>query len=185
MQNAAIFEEAVDGPAKIRKKGESKTYNYQAVTAMDWNSGVSPLDAWLNQSAIPYTAPTVDLQEEKRRSRKDSVAQEIEEIKVFRNVHMAIAPEPANGQHLVAIDAIAELEVDTQIYYRIIVDRYPDLPSHLALRLARANRDRAERLRQQKIRGQTSQVSSDLDGEDYHGNSTSPARQTMTAKLNA
>lgn len=65
MQNAAQFEEAVDGPAKIRKKGESKTYNYQAVTAMDRNSGVSPLDARLNQSAIPYTAPTVDLQEEK------------------------------------------------------------------------------------------------------------------------
>ena len=152
---------------------------------MDWNSGVSPLDAWLNQSAIPYTAPTVDLQEEKRRSRKDSVAQEIEEIKIFRNVHMAIAPAPANGQHPVAIDAIAELEVDTQIYYRNIVDRYPDLPSYLALRLARANRDRAERLRQQKIRGQTSQVSSDLDGEDYHGNSMSPARQTMTGKPNA
>ena len=151
-QSAAQFEEAVDRPAKIRKNGESKTYNYQALTAMDWNSGASPLDAWLNQSAIPYTAPTVDLREEKGSSRKDSVAQEIEEIKVFRNVHMAIAPEPATGQHLLAIDAVAELEFNAQIYYRNIVDRYPDLPSYLALRLARANRDRAERLRQQKIR---------------------------------
>ena len=184
-RNAAQFEEAVDRPAKIRKKGESKTYNYQAVTAMDWNSGASPLGAWLNQSAIPYTAPTVGLHEKKGSSRKDSVAQEIEEIKVFRNVHMAIAPEPVTGQYLLAIDAVAELEVNAQIYYRNIVDRYPDLPSDLALRLARANRDRAERLRQQKIRGQSSQIPSDLDGEDYHGNITSPAPQTMMGKLNA
>ena len=147
-RNAAQFKEAVDRRAKVRKRAESKTYNYQAVTTIDWNNGASPMAVWLNQSSIRSTAPIVDPQENSQNSRKDAIAQEIEEIKVFRNVHIFTAPEPSNKQHAAAFDETVGLEPDARIYYRNIVDRYPDLPSYLALRLARANRDRAERLRQ-------------------------------------
>ena len=123
---------------------------------MDWNSGASFLDAWLNQSAIPVAAPAINEQQEEMKgklnaSNSSTAAQEMEEIKVFRNVHISSGFEPVNdGQYQESVDELAKSELDTQIYYRNIVDRYPELPSYLALRLARANRNRAERLRQSK-----------------------------------
>ena len=154
-RSAAALEERLDIPAQFRKEVESRqTYS---VTAMDWNSGASPLDAWLNQSAIPAAAPAIEEQQEEMKDPPDSsnsstAAQEIEEIKVFRNVHICSASEPViNGRHLESADELTNSELDTQIYYRNISDRYPGLPSYLALRLARANRDRAERLRQSKV----------------------------------
>ena len=160
-QSSTEFEVAVDRPAKVRKKSDTKIYNYQAVTAFDWNSGSTPLESWLNQSAIPSTSPTFgNGRKEGVVMTKDSVAQEIEEIKVFRNVHMSVAPEPSTDtMNIAAIDQVAELELDAQIYYRNIVDRYPELPLYLALRLARANRDRADRLRRNKAVKSTSQIS--------------------------
>lgn len=167
-QSSTEFEVAVDRPATVRKKSDTKTYNYQAVTAFDWNSGSTPLESWLNQSAIPSTSPTFENPWSGRKEdvvmTKDSVAQEIEEIKVFRNVHMSVAPEPSTDTiNIAAIDKVAELELDAQIYYRNIVDRYPELPLYLALRLARANRDRADWLRRNKAVKSTSQNSLPLN----------------------
>ena len=154
-QSAAASAARIDKPAQVRKEVESwQTYS---VTAMDWNSGASPLDAWLNQSAIPAAAPVINEQQERTKSPADpsssaDAAQEMEEIKVFRNVHICPVSEPViDGQQLESADKLANVELETQIYYRNIIDRYPELPSYLALRLARANRDRAERLRQSKV----------------------------------
>ena len=154
-QSAAALEERLDSPAKVRKEVESRqTYS---VTAMDWNSGASHLDAWLNQSAIPAAAPAIKEKQEEMKdppdtSNSSTAAQEMEEMKVFRNVHICSDSEPViDGRHLESADELANSELDTQIYYRNILDRYPGLPSYLALRLARANRDRAERLRQSKV----------------------------------
>ena len=151
-QSSTDFEVTVDRPAKVCKKSDTKTYNYQAVTAFDWNSGSTPIESWLNQSAIPSTSPTFGSErKEDVAMTEDPVSQEIEEIKVFRNVHMSVTPEPsADTMNTAATDQVAELELDAQIYYRNIVDRYPELPFYLALRLARANRDRADRLRRKK-----------------------------------
>jgi len=144
------FEAAVDHPAKVRKKGESKGFSYQSVTAMDWNSGSSPLEAWLNQSAVP-AATSVAAQYSPVNAEKAMVAQEIGEMKVFRNVHMTKEQTPMkSSQGLVDME---ELELGAQIYYRNIVDRYPLLPAYLARRLAQANHDRAERLRYEKSQG--------------------------------
>ena len=96
-RNASEFEAAVDRPAKVRKRRERKAFNYEAVTAMDWNSGASPLEVWLNQSAVPSTAAALDLPDPGG-SKEKFIAQEIEEIKVFRNVHLAMAPNHALGQ---------------------------------------------------------------------------------------
>ena len=158
-RSAAALEERLDIPAPFRKEVESRqTYS---VTAMDWNSGASHLDAWLNQSAIPTAAPAIKEQQGEMENPPDSsksstAAQEMEEIKVFRNVHICPVSEPViDGQHLESADELANSELETQIYYRNIIDRYPELPSYLALRLARANRDRADRLRHSKVDGNT------------------------------
>ena len=152
-QSATESEVAVDNPAQVCKKSDTKFHSYQAVTALDWNSGSTPLESWLNQSAIPSTSPIFGKEgKQDVVMTEDPVAQEMEEIKVFRNVHMSVAPEPdTDTMDIAAIDQVAELELDAQIYYRNIVDRYPELPLYLALRLARANRDRADRLRQKRV----------------------------------
>ncbi len=146
-RNASEFEAAVDRPAKMRKKGESKEFNYQALTVMDWNSGASPLDAWLNQSAVPSTTEALN-QPGSMKPDNDLLAQEMEEIKVFRNVHVATAPSMERNDP--PLECIEGLDFDAQIYYRNIIDRYPVIPIYLARRLAQANHDRAERLREMK-----------------------------------
>ena len=154
-RSAAALEDRIDSPVKVRKEVQGRqTYS---LTTMDWNSGASHLDAWLNQSAIPAAAPVINEQQERTKSPADpsssaDAAQEMEEIKSFRNVHIRPVSEPViDGQQLESADELANVELETQIYYRNIIDRYPELPSYLALRLARANRDRAERLRQSKV----------------------------------
>lgn len=142
-RNAEEFETAVDRPAKARKKSENMDYNYE--TAM---YRASPLDKWLNQSAVPLAVPTSSTQDrENASSEKDSVAKELDELKVFRNVHIATAPEPPQATSLADL---SDLDLDTRIYYRNITDRYPLLPEFLAKRLAIANHDRAERLQSQR-----------------------------------
>ena len=152
-QNAFESEVAVDSPAQVNKKSDTELHDHQTVTALDWNSGSTPLESWLNQSAIPSASPIFGNEgKEDVVMTEDPVAQEMEEIKVFRNVHMSVAPEPnTNTIDIAAVDQVAELDLDAQIYYRNIVDRYPELPLYLALRLARANRDRADRLRRKKV----------------------------------
>ena len=69
-------------------------------------------------------------------------------MKVFRNVHMAIAPSPERNDP--PLEHFESLALGAQIYHRNIMDRYPIIPIYLARRLAQANRDRAERLRNEK-----------------------------------
>ena len=152
-QSATESEVAVHSPAQVCKKSDTKSHNYLAVTALDWNSGSTPLESWLNQSAIPSTSPIFRNEgKEDVVVTEDPIVQEMEEIKVFRNVHMSVAPEPDTDTiDIAAIDQVAELDLDAQIYYRNIIDRYPKLPLYLALRLAQANRDRADRLRRKRF----------------------------------
>ena len=142
-RNAPEPTAVVERPAKMLKKDGDRASNYDTVTAMDWNSGASPLDAWLNQSAIPSTAVAPESLYSGD-SNKDLIAQELEEIKVFRNVHMAVASEPQEVDR--AVDELEGLGIGAQIYYRNIRDRYPLLPIYLARRLAHANLRRYERL---------------------------------------
>ena len=152
-RSATEFQVAVNHPARVCEKTDTKISNYQAVTAFDWNSGSTPLESWLNQSAIPSTSPAfMGEREEDVAMAGNPVAQEIEEIKVFRNVHMNVALEPITEINTnVESDQVAKLELDAQIYYRNIIDRYSELPLYLALRLARANQDRADRLRWYRV----------------------------------
>ena len=144
-RNLSDMEPTDDRPTKVRKIEEPESDAAPRVTAMDWNSGASPLDSWLNQSAIP--SPSTTNQEPSRPPEKDLLAQEAEEIRAFRTVHIAMATEEAGVSAKHAIDKeLASLPLGAQIYYRNIKDRYPDIPTFLARRLAEANHERAERL---------------------------------------
>ena len=166
-RSAPEVEAAVDRSAKIRENSQCKKFNNQTLTAMDWNSGVSPLDAWLNQSTIPSSATPLN-QRESTELESDLLAQEVEEMKVFRNVHMAIAPSPERND--LPLEHFESLALGAQIYYRNIMDRYPIIPIYLARRLAQANRDRAERLRNEK--GEPKQSFND-DATQPHWNGSS------------
>ncbi|MCJ1265253.1 hypothetical protein MMC22_005128 [Lobaria immixta] len=118
------------------------------ITAIDWNSGATPLDAWLNQSAVPSIVPLHQTQRNQSSSSSDNLAaKELEDLKVFRTIHIEGIEEPKSVgiPRNSAID-LTTLEPSTQIYLRNILDRYPLLPSYLALRLAKANCIRANRL---------------------------------------
>lgn len=54
------------------------------ITVMGWNSGPSPLDAWLNQSAVPSGNLAKNASAEDEQNVGDLVAKEIEEIEIFR-----------------------------------------------------------------------------------------------------
>ncbi|KAL9064147.1 MAG: hypothetical protein Q9161_009057 [Pseudevernia consocians] len=161
-RNASDFEAADDRPAKLRKKRKSKEFNYQTLTVMDWNAGVSPLDARLNQSAVPSTAAALD-QQESTNPVSHPLTQEIDEIKVFRNVHMAIAPSPKHTNP--PLEPVEGLDFGAQIYYRNIMDRFPVIPRYLASRLSQANCDRAERLRREK---ESAQTEYEVDERTWH-----------------
>ena len=182
-RSASEFEAAIDRPAKMRKKGTSKEFNYETLTLMDWNSGATPLDAWLNQSAVPSTT-TALIQQESTKPEKDPLAQEIEEVKVFRNVHMATAPKPECKDP--TLEHIKDLDFGAQIYYRNIMDRYPRIPIWLARRFAQANKDRAERLqlmREERKGPMSNELSPVDDRETILGQSFSPIPVTPPAIL--
>ena len=143
-------------PAKIHKDGRSSIYTsfdghqgasmHAKVTAMDWNSGNTPLDAWLNVSAVPSITP-ISLKVEGSTPQETEVAsQEVDEIEVFRNIHIPLASGPCGKKDPLLPRLVGDLDYGTKIHYRNIMDKYPSLPVHLARRLAEANLKRAERL---------------------------------------
>ena len=69
-------------------------------------------------------------------------------MKFFRNVHMTTAPSPE--RHNPTLDRVEARGSGVKIDYLNIMDRYPAIPIYLARRLAQANHDRAERLRNKK-----------------------------------
>ena len=153
-RSASEFEAGVDRPAKTRKMSECRTFNYENVTAMDWNAGESPMMAWVNQSAVP-AAILIDTSKTDPSVSKDEelLQQEKQEIEIFKNVHVTDAPVPANSAKFAAgHECRLDLDFGAQIYYRNIVDRYPLLPPYLTRRLAIANHNRAERLQNSRLR---------------------------------
>ena len=181
-RNASEFAAAVDSLAKAGEKlrvrvSKTKEFNNEFLSVMDWNSGASPLDAWLNQSAVPFTTTALK-QQERVKSETDILAQEIAEMKFFRNVHMTTAPSPEPNDP--PLDRVEALDFGAQIYCRNIMDRYPAIPIYLARRLAQANHDRAERLRNKK---RESMVNNDSTRPHTNGTSASNVPDRATHQL--
>ena len=160
-RSASEFSAAVGRPAKVRKKSNNITFSYDTVTAIDWNCGTSPLDAWLNQSALHSVVPASELDSQSIIDRSDELAViEKEQIQSFRRIHIGSCPEPAvsatRAYRSQMPKDLQSCDARTQIYYRNIVDQYPALPHYVAIRLAEANCSRAERL--QRVRNEPKNV---------------------------
>ncbi|KAL8837526.1 MAG: hypothetical protein Q9170_002485 [Blastenia crenularia] len=137
-----------DRPIKLRNTFEYKDPKHQTLTAVDWNNGTSPMEAWLNQSAIPSIAPRKNDEEPILTS---LAAQELEEVKVFRSVHVMATPSSAYLKDNLNVDGeFAALRSGAQIYHRNIKDKFPQIKPYLARRLAEANLDRAQVLQRNK-----------------------------------
>ncbi|KAL9033807.1 MAG: hypothetical protein Q9180_005753, partial [Flavoplaca navasiana] len=148
-RNASHLNITTERSSKSRRIDNDEIPSTQVLTAMDWNSGASPIAAWLNQSAMPSITPIKD---DPDATDKLLLAQEVEEMKMFRNVHVKAAPCPASTDGDLIMDKdFAVLRPGARIFYRNIKDKYPCIPTYLARRLADANLDRAERL--QKLKG--------------------------------
>lgn len=117
---------------------------------IDWSQGESPLDAWLNQSAVPASEISDSQQEvEDRVQEKEIREREMKEIEHFRHVHISHASRSeagASGAERASATDLHELGASGLIYYRNILDRYPDAQDYLARRLAKANCRRAAKL---------------------------------------
>jgi hypothetical protein len=130
----------------IGEQSNHKRSRQEAVTAVDWNSGDTPIEAWLNQSAVPTSAvqPPQRDQDELLRG-QGALQREEKELPHYRRIHITTAPEP-KGDHFDPMDVEYDIIFGAQIWYRNIVDRFPTIPRYLARRLAEANLRRAERL---------------------------------------
>ena len=118
--------------AKMRTTSKMKESNKQSSNVMGRNRDALALDAWLNQSASP-SATAAKHSQESLDPQSYLFAQEVEEVKVFRNVYMAIAPSLQR--------------VGAGIHCRNIMRRHPVIPHFLAHRFARLNYNCLERLR--------------------------------------
>lgn len=176
-RDASEFAAAVDSLAKADEKGKTKEFNNEFLSVMDWNSGASPLDAWLNQSAVPFTTTALK-QQERVKSETDILAQEIAEMKFFRNVHMTTTSSPERHNPPLYRVEVRDSGVKTDILN--IMDRYPAIPNYLARRLAQANHDRAERLHNKK---RESMVNNDCTRPHTNGTSASNVPDRATHQL--
>lgn len=182
-RSAAEFDAAVNRPAKIRRKRESREFNFRKVTAIDWNSGATPLEAWLSQSAVPSVIHLPETQDNQYESPSGNFTKEQEEMQVFRTVHIEATEEPeSNGTVRDPPIDHTTLEPRTQIYLRNILDRYPLLPSYLALRLAKANCTRAQRLDLKRHKSGNQPTSESVQLSE-HNRQSSRERRTSTNDL--
>ena len=147
-RSAAEFEEALDRPTKFQKTGNLQESEHQKVTAIDWNSGATPLEAWLNQSALPSIPSLHSTPKSSSASLSDDlVAKELKDLESLRAIHIETTDETKSFEpSQFPINDLTNVAPRKQVYLRNILDRYPLLPSYLALRLAEANCARADRL---------------------------------------
>ena len=112
-RSTSELEAAVVGLVQMRTTDQMKESNEQSSTVMGGNSDASALDEWLNQSASP-SATAAKHSQESLDPQSSLLAQEVEEVKVFRNVYMAIAP--------------SSQRIGAGIHCRNIMRRHPVIP---------------------------------------------------------
>lgn len=105
------------------------------------------VSAWLDTSvtaATPGATPdnSLDSPVESVSRRRD----ELEALKSLNRVHF-VQKVPETRPLQDTVETYSDMTLDTQIYLRKVVDRFPSLPPYLAKRFANANVRRAQRLR--------------------------------------
>lgn len=136
---------SVDAPADVVPENNEGLLQ-SSVPAIDWNAGSSPLDAWLNQSALPSSDTsfhTVCEEENRRYAMRD---QEQRDLKHLRRVHVILGEKTIHGDRWEGVDDKL-FEKPVWPHFRKILDKFPTIPVFLAKRLANSNFRRDERLR--------------------------------------
>ena len=106
-------------------------------------SQASPLERWLEQSAsVAQGEPAIDRElRERDLSLLQARQEELNEIRAFKNVRVPLTAQKQT--QTVALDHVSD---DSRIFYRNILDKYPQIPHYLAQRLAEAASRTAQRL---------------------------------------
>ncbi len=104
------------------------------------------MTAWLNSSAVPDhgiepQSPASDT----FKAEADQFRQERKDIEALKRVHfVSIFPETQPLKN--TVKDYQAMPLNTQIYVRMFVDRFPQMPPFLARRFANANVARSSRL---------------------------------------
>lgn len=134
-------------PDQSRNSGDREAENTKPTgpAAIDWNSGASALEAWLNTSGMPMNEP---------------VSSEIDDFELEVQQRQRVLLDLAKLQRLQFTTVASEakplvqsvhhyrtMSLESQIYLRKIVDKFPALFMPLAERFARASLARKNRLK--------------------------------------
>ena len=117
----------------------------KSLPAMDWNAGETVMEAWLNQSAVPWNGSSHEEPMPCFSSADAVLQQETKDVEVLRRVHVLLE-EPDGEGELRHDQAYVALPLEAQAHFRKIRDKFPSLESQLVARLAEANVERAQRL---------------------------------------
>jgi hypothetical protein len=116
---------------------------------IDWHSGRTPMDAWLNQSAIRMDSGIVQEIDDEQLQGMDHLEQEERDIEILRKVHLAAEPAAIDVGRLE--DEVYEgLDESAKPFLRKILDKFPLIQPFLARRLAESSMSRDIRLRQSR-----------------------------------
>ena len=116
---------------------------------IDWHSGPTPMDAWLNQSAIRMDGGFVQEIDDEKLQEAEKLEQEQRDIEVLRKVHLAAdVAEPDTGR--LEDDVYDGLDETARPFLRKILDKFPFIQPFLARRLAESNLSRDRRLRKSR-----------------------------------
>ena len=149
-----------------------------ALSIIDWHSGPTPIESWLNQSAIRMDSGILHEVGDEKLQEKEILDQEQRDIEILRKVHLSAEPAtPDTG--LLEGDGYEGLDEVAKPFLRKILDKFPLIQPFLARRLAesslsrdtrlRKSRDEAERKRQLDSRPRKGRPSEDqrVDEDDY------------------
>jgi hypothetical protein len=165
------------GTLEWSERPQSNKDHQQQISGPDWHSGASRLIAWLNQSAVPFSNLPVDLTWPDEESHNhDMYAIEMNDIEHLRRVTMVKdADPPIRYSNLTESKDYLALPLAAQVYYRKILDQYPQIRPYLA-RLAQGNIQRA-RILQWRIFGPSRQR------KDYPGLDEESANQADIVQI--
>jgi hypothetical protein len=145
---AELQEEEIDHSDDLedgaKLKPERAAVQSAPVTVIDWNSGESPMAAWLNQSAIPMPDAVPEPIEEALSPDPKLLEQERRDLEKLRKVHLSFSPglQPPQEQG----KEYRNMDSAAQPYLRKVIDKFPAIPPFLARRLAETNLRRKRRL---------------------------------------
>lgn len=109
-----------------------------------------PIMSWMSQTMPPKNPALVrEWREAAETEQLELKEREAKDLEVFRNVQIMMPVEavvPGNNEPLVADLEQNDLDLGARVYYRNIVDRYPQIQDLLARRLAIGNWQRQKRL---------------------------------------